>query len=129
MKRIYIAHSKDIDYINELYEPLKNADFLKNYTLLLPHELSKISYNTRDFYKDIDIFIAEVSKPATGLGIELGWAFDDNTKIYCIYKANETVSSSIKSITSDIFEYNNRDEMLEIIKNIIEKENLYIFLA
>lgn len=124
MKRIYIAHSKDIDYINELYEPLKNADFLKNYTLLLPHELSKISYNTRDFYKDIDILIAEVSKPATGLGIELGWAFDDNTKIYCIYKANETVSSSIKSITSDIFEYNNRDEMLEIIKKIIEKDNL-----
>ena len=85
MKKIYIAHSKDIDYINELYEPLKNANFLKNYTLLLPHELSEFSYNTRDFYKDIDIFIAEVSKPATGLGIELGWAFDDNTKIYCIY--------------------------------------------
>ena len=124
MKKIYIAHSKEIDYINELYEPLKNADFLKNYTLLLPHELSEFSYNTRDFYKDIDIFIAEVSKPATGLGIELGWAFDDNKKIYCIYKANETVSSSIKSITSNIFEYNNKDEMLEIIKKIIEKDNL-----
>ena len=37
MEKIYIAHSKEIDYINELYEPLKNADFLKNYTLLLPH--------------------------------------------------------------------------------------------
>ena len=29
MKKIYIAHSKEIDYINELYEPLKNADFFK----------------------------------------------------------------------------------------------------
>ena len=41
-----------------------------------------------------------------------------------IYKSNEKVSSSIKSITSNIFEYNNKNEMLEIIKNIIEKDNL-----
>ena len=34
MKKIYIAHSKEIDYISELYEPLKNADFLKNYTII-----------------------------------------------------------------------------------------------
>ena len=92
--------------------------------MLFPHELSRNSYNTRDFYKDIDILIAEVSKPATGLGIELGWAFDDNTKIYCIYKVNEKISNSIKSITTNIFEYNNKDKMLEIIKNIIEKDNL-----
>ena len=121
MKKIYIAHSKDIDYINELYEPLKNANFLKNYTLLLPHELSEFSYNTRDFYKDIDIFIAEVSKPATGLGIELGWAFDDQIPVYCIHRTDSKVSSSIKSITDKIYKYKDIDEMLVIVKKIFEQ--------
>ena len=29
MKKIYVAHSKDIDYINELYAPLRNASFFR----------------------------------------------------------------------------------------------------
>lgn len=28
--KIYIAHSKKMDYINELYEPLRNNEELKN---------------------------------------------------------------------------------------------------
>jgi len=119
VKKIYIAHSKGIDYVNELYKPLKGADFLKEYELILPHEKSKNSSNTRDFYKDIDILIAEVSKPATGLGIELGWAFDDNTKIYCIHKEKIIISNSIKAITENIYEYKDTENMLNIIKSII----------
>lgn len=120
MKRIYVAHSKDIDYLNDLYAPLKNADFLSDYELLLPHELSDISYNTRGFYERIDLMIAEVSKPATGLGIELGWAFDDQKPVYCIYRAGSKVSSSVRSITDKIYEYQDVDEMLEIVRKIVE---------
>lgn len=120
MKRIYVAHSKDIDYLNDLYAPLKNADFLSDYELLLPHELSDISYNTRGFYERIDLMIAEVSKPATGLGIELGWAFDDQKPVYCIYRTGSKVSSSVRSITDKIYEYQDVDEMLEIVRKIVE---------
>ena len=40
-----------------------------NHKLVLPHENNQENTNTRDFYKSIDVLIAECSKPATGLGI------------------------------------------------------------
>ncbi len=120
MKKIYIAHSKDIDYINELYIPLRNDNFFKKYELILPHEKSSNSSNTREFYKDIDIFVAEVSKPGIGLGIELGWVFDDNIPIYCIYKSGHKISRSVYSVTNNVYEYNDTVEMLAIIEKIVD---------
>ena len=120
--RIYIGHSKKIDYINELYEPLRKDAFFDNHELILPHEKDEFSSNSREFYKTIDIFIAECSDAATGLGIELGWAYDDNKKIYCIYKKGKKISGSLKSVTKNFYEYNNRDEMVNIVKSIINEE-------
>ena len=91
--------------------------------LLLPHEISDVSSNTRDFYKDIDLIIAECSYPSIGLGIELGWAFDDNIPLYCIHKKGTKVSGSIYAITQNIFEYKDIDEMIEIIEKIAMKCN------
>ena len=120
--RIYIGHSKKIDYINELYEPLRKDAFFDNHELILPHEKDEFSSNSREFYKTIDIFIAECSYAATGLGIELGWAYDDNKKIYCIYKKGKKISGSLKSVTNNFYEYNNRDEMVNTVKSIINEE-------
>lgn len=120
--RVYIGHSKKIDYINEIYEPLRKDTFFNNYELILPHEKDKNSSNSREFYKTIDIFIAECSDVATGLGIELGWAYDDNKKIYCIYKKGKKISGSLKSVTNYFYEYNDLDEMVNIVKLIINKE-------
>ena len=120
--KIYVAHSKQIDYINDLYKPLRNDSFFKEYELILPHEESEYSSNTRGFYKSIDVFIAECSEPATGLGIELGWAYDDNKSIYCIYKKGYKISGSLKAVTDNFFEYNSLNEMIEIIKEIVENE-------
>ena len=120
--RIYIGHSKKIDYINELYEPLKKETFFNEHELLLPHDQSEFSSNTREFYKTIDIFIAECSDAATGLGIELGWAYDDNKKIYCIYKKGKKISGSLKSVTNNFYEYNDLSEMVNIVKSIINGE-------
>lgn len=121
--KIYIAHSKSFDYQNELYVPIRNDKTLSVHEVLLPHEFSNTSSNRRDFYKDIDLFIAECSYPATGLGIELGWAFDDNTPIYCLHKKGTEVSRSIYAITQNILEYKDIDEMLEIIEKITIKCN------
>jgi len=52
--------------------------------------------HSRDFYTNLDLFIAEVSYRATGLGIELGWASDDNIPIYCFYKKGTIPNSSFK---------------------------------
>jgi hypothetical protein len=37
--------------------------------------------------KEVDIFLAEVSTPATGLGIELGFAYLYKKRIICISKS------------------------------------------
>ena len=47
--RIYIAHSREIDYVNNLYKPLRNDPFFNEYDLILPHETDKPN-NTRDLY-------------------------------------------------------------------------------
>lgn len=121
--RIYIAHSKDINYIEDLYKPLRNDSFFKNHELILPHETDINSANTREFYKTIDVFIADCTEPATGLGIEIGWAYDDNKKIYCIYKSGSKISSSIKVVTDIYYEYSTPDEVVSIVKNIVEENN------
>ena len=121
--RIYIAHSREFDFKNELYIPIRNDEELKEHEIIFPHEISDVSSNTRDFYKDINLIIAECSYPSIGLGIELGWAFDDNIPIYCIHKKGTKVSESIYAITQNIFEYKDIDEMVEIIEKIAMKCN------
>ncbi len=120
--RIYIGHSKTFDYKNELYLPIRNYDNLREYEIILPHEKSDTSSNTRAFYRNIDLFIVECSYPATGLGIELGWAYDDNKPIYCIYKKGMKIGGSLKTVTNNFYEYSNTEELLIIIENIIKLE-------
>jgi hypothetical protein len=43
-------------------------------------------YNSRESLKTVDIFIAEVSYPATGLGIEIGFTSLYGKRILCISK-------------------------------------------
>lgn len=119
--RIYVAHSRDFDYINELYKPLRSDPFFNEFELILPHE-GEYSNHGRDFYKTIDIFIAECSEISTGLGIELGFAFDDDIDIYCIHKFNKKISSSINAVTSKIYAYHDVNEMLDVIKSIINEK-------
>ena len=120
--RIYIAHSKNMNYVDELYKPLRELQLLKEHELILPHEKSDTSSNDREFYKSIDLFIADCSDKGTGLGIELGWVYDDDKKIYCIYQAGKKVSASIKKITNNIYEYDTIEDMLVLIEKIVKRE-------
>ena len=117
--RIYIAHSRDFDYQNELYVPLKNSDIFKQHEFILPHDGDNYKHD-RDFYKSVDLVIAEVSYPSTGLGIELGFLYDDNKKIYCIHNKNRKISGSINIVSKNIYEYENKEDMLNIIEDIIK---------
>lgn len=119
--KIYIGHSKEYDYEQELYSYIREDKELKKHEIILPHEHSRNISNTRESYKEIDCFIAEVSYKATGLGIELGFAFDDQRPIYCIYKKGIKFSNSLRILTTEFFEYETKEEMLMIIKEIIHK--------
>lgn len=120
---IYIAHSKLIPYQEELYRPIREDQTFQEHTFFLPHEESASSSNTRDFYRAMDVVVAECSEVATGMGIELGWAYDDGTPIYCIYKKGSKISMSLKAVTSNFLEYETKEEMLQILHRIVEKES------
>ncbi|MGE5456002.1 MAG: hypothetical protein ACM3O4_02745 [Ignavibacteriales bacterium] len=117
---IYIGHSKDINYIDELYKPIREFGKDSNYNFILPHEKDSHANNSRDFYNNLDLFIAEVSLPATGLGIELGWAYDSGVPIYCIYKKGNKVSNSIKAVTNKLYEYETNEELIDILNLILK---------
>ena len=59
--KIYIAHSRSFDYQNELYTPIRNNKELNEHEVILPPDFSINSSNSRDYHKDIDLFIAECS--------------------------------------------------------------------
>lgn len=44
--KIYISHSSEYDYINKIYNPIKNSNINEKNNCVLPHE-SKIT-NTKD---------------------------------------------------------------------------------
>ncbi len=118
--KIYTAHSREFDYENELYQPIRSAEQLPQSDIILPHENDKASANGRDFYKQLDLVIAEVSYPATGLGIELGWAFDSGVPIVCIYQSGKHYSGSLYAVTKQFYEYHNSDELISIIKTLCQ---------
>lgn len=118
--QIYLGHSRGFDYQTELYQPIKGSPELSSLNIVLPHD-GKISYNSPDFYRNLDLFIAEVSYPATGLGIELGWAYDAGVPIVCISKADAKVSSSLSVLTNEFYQYHDSVELIKLLKEIIKK--------
>lgn len=119
--KIYFAHSKDFDFIKDYYLPIQNNNDLKKETLIFPHKNDRNNKHERSFYSNLDLFIAEVSYRATGLGIELGFASDDHIPIYCFYKKGTKPNSSLKCIAKDILEYNTSEELANKVAQIVKK--------
>ena len=86
--KIYVSHLRRGNYEEELYKSLLSSRLAEKHTFIFPHSKSQKPFNTKELFKDkrCDIVLAEISYPATGQGIELGWADMFNIPIYCIYK-------------------------------------------
>lgn len=118
---IYFGHTKKIDFLNDYYIPIEESEVLQKENLIFPHKEDVNNKHTREFYSTLDAFFAEVSYPATGLGIELGWTSDDKVPIYCFYKQGTKPNSSLKCITDNLIEYENSKDLVEKIeRNIVE---------
>ena len=96
---------------------------IKGYEFLFPHRLDKNNRNGREFYKkdNIDVVIAEVSKPATGLGIELGFLCDEGIPVRCFYQKGEQPSSSLLSVTDKLIEYENMEDFIKKVSIELRK--------
>lgn len=115
--KIFISHSTKCDYVNEIYEPIKESSLYSLNEFYLPHDGNV--FNTKEVIKNSDLLVAECSDSSTGQGIEIGWADSFNIPILCIYKAGSSISSSLKFITNNILSYNSLDEFLECISSFI----------
>jgi hypothetical protein len=125
--KIYVVHSSGFDFKNELYTPLKEADFLRGHDVILPHDKAMAPTNSKELIRSCDLLIAEVSYPSIGLGIELGWAENANVKVICLHKTEAKISSSLPLLFANIFTYSSLPEMLEKIKPFIEAKNVFNF--
>lgn len=119
--KLYFGHSKDFDFVNEYYKPIEADEDLQKETLIFPHDVNINNANPREFYKTIDVFIAEVSYKATGLGIELGWCYDDNVPVYCFYKENMKPSNSVYQVANEVIAYKDSEDLIRKIKEVVYK--------
>lgn len=119
---IYIGHSTDFDFDNELYDLLRDTELIEQHNVVFPHADSDELFDSHTFFEeDCDLVIAEVSYASTGLGIELGWADESNIPIICVYKEGTNPSGAIYAIAedSDIYSYTGREELVKIIEKQI----------
>jgi len=119
MMKIYFGHSKGFDYKKELYEPIRESELNIRHEIIFPHEKSEMPTNSKEFLKTCDLMFAELSYPATGLGIELGWADALGVSIVGIYKSGSHVSNSVKLLTKNFIEYSNSEDMVKKIERFI----------
>lgn len=131
---IQLWHARDSDFHNDLYIPLKNSSLFTEHEWLFPHD-GIASYSSRESLKTVDLFIAEVSQPATGLGIELGFASLYGKRILCISKKWAKIANSLKYVTKDFIEYENKEDMISKIEAYISQniwtsqKKIYIWCA
>lgn len=118
--KIYIGHSNQMNYKEELYMPIINSSLYKEHEIIFPH-LDNNDFDTQKVILESDLFIADVSKPSLGLGIEIGRAEANGKKILCIYNNKEKCSSSIKYINADILEYTDKEDLINKIKEYIDR--------
>lgn len=113
--KIYIGHSQEFNFKEELYLPIRESQLNSEHEILLPHEIHQEGndFITKDIIKTCDVMVAEVSFPATGLGIEIGWANAFERPIICIHRKGSKISSSLKVVCKNFIEYTNKKDWIE----------------
>ncbi len=118
--KIYIAHSKEFNFKEELYKPIRNSNLNSKYKIILPHEKSSVLLS-REIIKKCDLMIAEVSFPATGLGIELGWASAFKCPVICVFKKDSKISGSLNFVVNEFIEYTDKEDLTRKLNKVIER--------
>ena len=119
--KIYVTHSTSFDFQNELYGPLRKSELNMVHEIVLPHEHSSEQFSSKEFMKECDVVLAEVSYPSTGQGIELGWANTYNVPIVCLNKKGMKVSGALKTVSEVFIEYENTEDMVKKLGQYLEK--------
>ncbi len=114
--KVYVAHSQDFDFVNELYKPIQS---ISGHEIVFPHMHSDEPFDSREFLQRCDLMIAEVSYASTGLGIELGWADLFGVEIIALHKEGKEPSASVSAVTDNVFPYSSSSEMVSILRRFL----------
>lgn len=115
---IYAAHSSSFDYQSDFYEPLKESNISEQHNITFPHDDSDELFNSyKFFHTDCDLVIAEVSYDSTGLGIELGWAYDADIPIICVHTESAEPTSALTAVTEMVYSYSSPEDMIAVLKD------------
>ena len=115
--KIYFGHSSGIDY-KKLYSVIKGCKL--KHEMILPHEYSKDPFLSKDLMKGFGLFIAEVSQPSTGLGIELAWAKDCGVPVVFFFRKGSKLSDCLKLISNKFVEYAD-DDFKEKFVDVVDR--------
>ena len=112
----YLTHSPKIDYVSELYQPIKSSALWDGNEIVLPYDTQDTPINSYKVIDSADLILAEVSYSSTGQGIELGWAHAKGKPIWCFYKAGSKPSRSLKFVAEEIYEYQEISQVLAVLQ-------------
>jgi hypothetical protein len=116
--KIYLVHSTKYNFKDELYQPLIDSPLYQQHQIILPH-ITDHWLHSKEIIKSSDLVIAEVSFPAIGLGIELGWAEYAKVKVICIYQADKQLSKSLSAVFNSFVPYSNSAELITKLQDAI----------
>ncbi|MBU1929965.1 nucleoside 2-deoxyribosyltransferase [Candidatus Micrarchaeota archaeon] len=119
--KIYLGHSRELDFETELYDPLRHSRLSREHKFVFPYEEKKEPVDSKEVIKSCDLLLAEVSFPSTGLGIEIGWANYIGIPIIAVYKKGARVSRSLKLVAKEMIEYSDSKELVEKIQSRLKK--------
>lgn len=121
---IYVGHAKHLNYREELYPSLKKVGEKTGVTFVLPHDLSDEPFPSKDVLPTCDLMVADVSLPALGLGIEIGWANMMEIPILFIHQSDSEFSRSIQEVSTAILSYKDGDDLQKLLtKEIKERKD------
>lgn len=118
--KIYVSHSREFDFENELYKPLKESNLKWDNTFFFPHENGK-DLDTQEEIKGSDMILAEVSFPSTGQGIECAWASMARVPILSISKEGSKISGSLKRLTENAIVYSGSEDLVSKLTAYLNK--------
>lgn len=122
--KIYVCHSKKIDYLDGLYAPIRQSRLNDEHEFILPHEATMDARDSvsREIIKTCDLVIAEVSVSATGLGIELGWADAFHVPIICIHRSDAEPTGSLRVICDRFLSYDDPADLIAKLESSLTSD-------
>lgn len=118
--RIRIGHSTAYDFKTQLYAPLRTLALPEGTALSLPHEYGAAGDCTRAYFAEgCDLFLAEVSYPSTGLGMEIAYAAVADVPIVFVHRKDCRPSSSLRRVSESFFAYADESELKQQLQLLV----------